>query len=361
MNKKIAIVTGLLGQDGTIFSSLLLNKGFKVYGTIRPSTSSNFWRLQEEGIIEHPNLEIVQCDITDSSVIFDLVNKIKPDWFVNLAALSAVGDSFNNPVIVSETDALGPIYCLESIRQLSRNTRFYQASSSEMIANSKNIDGVGDENTNMIPESPYAAAKLFAHNMVRIYRKAYNIFACSSILYNHTSSLRGEYFIERKICKYVAELKLGLNKDYLYLGNINASRDIGYAREYMDAVYKMLSHNTPDDYTICTGMTHTIKELLSIAFNYINKSWNDYVKIDSALCRPCEVHHLLGNNSKAKNILGWEPTINIDSIIKELIDADIKRLSRSEMTFKTNGYAQHDLLGIPGEIYRNKNDKVFTS
>lgn len=325
MIKKV-IITGQLGQDATILASLLLEQGHKVYGTIRPSTSSNFWRLEEEGILNHSNLEIVQCDISDSGAVFDLINKVKPDWFVNLAALSSVGDSFNNPIIVSTINGLGPLYCLEAIRQCSPNTRFYQASTSEMVANQKNLNGLADHNTNMIPESPYASAKLFAHNTVRIYRDSYNIFAVSSILYNHSSKYRGEYFVERKICKYVAQVKLGINSKHLLLGNLNASRDIGHSKEYMRGVIQMLSHHTPTDYTLCTGKTYTIKDILSRAFSYINKDWEEYVVTDDKLLRPLEVHVLHGDHSKAKDLLGWKPILTLDDILEEIIEADINRL-----------------------------------
>lgn len=321
-----SIITGLLGQDATILASLLLSQGHKVYGTIRPSTSSNFWRLEEEGILQHPNLEIVQCDITDSGAVFELVNKVKPDWLVNLAALSSVGDSFKNPVNSSIINSIGPLNCLEAIRQTSPQTKFYQASTSEMVANQKNEDGLGNHNTRFLPESPYAAAKAFAYHMTRIYRESYNIFACSSILYNHSSKYRGEYFVERKICKYVAQLKLGINPKYLELGNLDASRDIGYAEDYMLGIIKILSAEIPGDYTLCTGKTYTIKQLLDKAFSYIGEDWKNYVMSDAKYIRPLEVHILHGDYSKAKNELGWEPVHTIDDIIAEIINADIVRL-----------------------------------
>ena len=324
MNKKTAIITGIAGQDACWLASILLNRGWKVYGITRPSTNRNFWRLEEERIKD--KIEIIECDLTDCTGIFKIVNTIKPEWFVNLGAISAVGTSFDNPVMVAQVDAIGPLNCLEAIRQCSPDTRFYQASTSEMIANSKNEDGLGNEQTKMVPRSPYAAAKLFAHNMVGIYRDAYNIFACSSVLYNHSSKYRGEYFVERKICKYVAELKAGIAERYLYLGNLDASRDIGHAQDYMRGVMLMLEADKPDDYTLSTGKTYSIRELLDIAFTYIDEDWENYVKIDPKFYRPCEVHHLLGDYSKAKEILKWEPIYNINHIIMELIDADTKRI-----------------------------------
>jgi len=324
---KKAIVSGILGQDACYISSILLQEGWIVYGLMRPSTSANFWRLKEEGILEHPNLKIIECDLIDCSGIFKTIGDIKPDWFINLGAISAVGTSFDNPLMVAQTDAIGPLNCLEAIRQLSSETKFYQASTSEMLANSKNEDGFADENTPMIPVSPYANAKLFAYHTVNIYKESYNIFACSSILYNHSSKYRGEYFIERKICKYVAELKSGLQKDNLYLGNLNASRDIGHAKDFMEGIYLAMSYEKPDNYTFATGKTHTIKEILDMAFGYIGADWKEYVKIDPKFYRPCEVHHLLGSYEKAKNILGWEPKYNLQDIITEIIEADLKRLS----------------------------------
>lgn len=330
MVKKKAIVSGIGGQDACWITSILLNRGYEVWGTTRPTTNKNFWRLKEEGILNHADLHIVECDITDCSGIFQLVGSVKPDWFINLAAISAVGTSFDNPVQVANTDAMGPLYCLEAIKQLAPNCRFYQASTSEMVANSKNIDGFGNENTKMVPRSPYAAAKLFAHNMVGIYRDAYNIFACSSVLYNHSSKYRGEYFVERKICKYVAELSQGINDDFLYLGNLDASRDIGHAKDYMEGIVSMLSHDKPDDYTLATGKTYTIREICDIAFSSQGFKYEDYVKVDPKFYRPCEVHHLLGDYSKMCRILGWSPKYNINMIIEELIDADIKRLQPQE-------------------------------
>lgn len=328
--KKKVIVTGIGGQDACWMASLLLNRGWEVWGTTRPTTNKNFWRLKEEGILEHPNLHIVECDITDCTGIFQLVGQVKPDWFVNLAAISAVGTSFESPMQTANTDAMGPLYCLEAIRQLAPQCRFYQASTSEMVANSKNEDGLGNENTKMVPRSPYAAAKLFAHNMVGIYREAYGIFACSSVLYNHSSKYRGEYFVERKICKYVAELSQGVNDDYLYLGNLDASRDIGHAKDYMEGVILMLQNYIPGDFTLATGRTYTIKEICDIAFSSQGFKWEDYVRVDPKFYRPCEVHHLLGDYSKAVDVLGWSPKYEINDIIEELIESDIKRLSSQE-------------------------------
>lgn len=341
MNNKTCVITGINGQDASILAKILYDKGWTIYGTIRPTTNHNFWRLEEQFNNYKDCINILECDITDCSGIFKLVGDIQPEWFVNLAAISAVGTSFNNPLITAKTDAMGPLYCLEAIRQISPRTRYYQASTSEMIANSKNADGKADESTNMMPESPYAVSKLFAHHMVRIYRQAYNIFACSSILYNHSSKFRGEYFIERKICRYVAELSLDMNDDYLYLGNIDAVRDIGHAKDYMLGIYKMLKHHEPDDYTLCTGVSHSIKEILDIAFSYIDKDWKDYVKINPKFFRPCEVHHLEGSYKKAFDVLDWAPKYTLHEIIDEIITADIDRLRQSFDQKKTK-YLTHN-------------------
>lgn len=325
MNKRACVVSGILGQDATYITSILLKEGWSVFGIMRPSTSANLWRLKEEGILDHPDLKLIECDLTDCGGIFKIVGDIKPEWFINLGAISAVGTSFDNPIMVSQTDAMGPLYCLEAIRQLSPDTRFYQASTSEMIANSKNADGLVDENTTMVPESPYAAAKLFSYNMVNIYKKAYNIFACSSILYNHSSKYRGDYFVEKKICKYVAQVKHGLQKDYLFLGNLDAARDIGHARDFMEGVCMAMSYKQPENFILATGKTYTIREILDIAFTYIGEDWTKYVKQDPKFMRPCEVHHLLGSYDKAKRLLGWEPKHTIVDILNEIIEADIKR------------------------------------
>ena len=327
---KTAVISGIAGQDACWMTEILINDGYKVYGTIRPSTSPNFWRLKEHGLLDDKNLEIVPNDITDCSNVFDLISKIKPDLFINLAAISSVGQSFDTPIIVAQTDAMGPLYCLEAIRQNSKKTKFYTAGSSEMIGNTKNINGAADEFTPMLPESPYAAAKTFAHNLVRIYRKSYNIFACSSILFNHGSKYRGEYFIERKIGKYVAALKMQcVNANTpLILGNLNASRDIGHAKDYMLGVYLSLLQKTPDDYVFATGKTYTIKEMLKIAFDHIGENWKEYVVQDKNLLRPSEVHVLLGDASKARDKLKWNPVYSFENIMQEIIEADIDRFSK---------------------------------
>lgn len=330
---KKVIISGIYGQDACWMSRILLDEGWEVYGLTRPSTNKNPWRLKEEGILDNPNLKIIECDITDCTGVFSIVNKLKPDWFINLAAISAVGTSFDCPIDVAKIDGLAPVYCLEAIRQFSPETKFYQASTSEMIANSKNEDGFADENTRMEPVSPYAAAKLYAYNMVKIYREAYGIQVYSSILYNHGSKYRGEYFIERKIGQYVAQL--ACNKDYefnLILGNLDASRDIGHAKEYMEAVSRIMC-GEPDDYTVSTGKTYTIREMLEIAFSYIDLDWQDYVKIDSQFLRKNEVHHLLGDNSKIRNKLGWQPTKDCKDVLTEIIESDIKRINNGRQIF----------------------------
>lgn len=334
MTEKIAIVTGIGGQAACYMARLLLDKGYTVYGTVRPNTNYNFWRLKEENIVNHSNLKIVQVDMNDSPAIFDLVNRTKPELFINLAAISSVGDSFNSPIISCQIDGIGPLYCLEAIRQVSPKTKFYQASTSEMFGNTKTVTGILNEDSIMEPVSPYASAKLMAYNLTKIYRRSYDLFCCSSILFNNGSKYRGEYFIERKIGKYVAELKMGLNKDYLYLGNLNASRDLGHTADYVEGIYLSLIQDKPDNYVFATGSTTCIREMLNIAFRYIGEDWKHYVKTDKQYLRPNELHFLLGDATKAKEKLGWKPTRTIYDIFEEIIEADISRLKNENI--KTN-------------------------
>ncbi len=320
---KKALITGITGQDGSYLAELLLSKGYEVYGLIRRSSSFNTARIEHlyKDPHENPKLKLVYGDLTDSSVLSKLLREIKPDEVYNLAAQSHVKVSFEIPEYTADAVAIGTLRLLEAIRQENLKTKFYQASSSEMFG--KVLQTPQNEKTPFNPRSPYACAKVFAHEITKTYRDAYNIFACCGILFNHESPRRGETFVTRKITKAVARIKLGKQK-YLYLGNLEAKRDWGYAPEYVEAMWRMMQHNEPDDYVIATGETHTVQEFVEEAFNVAGLNWKDHVKIDPKYYRPAEVDVLLGDYSKAKQKLGWEPKVKFKQLVKTMVEADLK-------------------------------------
>lgn len=326
---KVAIITGITGQDGSYLSEFLLEKDYRIIGLYRRSSTNSFSRIQH--LLNHTNLTLEESDITDPSDISRIINKYTPNEFYNLAAQSHVGTSFKQPSTTFEIDTIGVVNILEGISRFSPQTKFYQASTSEMFGSNysqNNSDGLyyQDESTPFLPNSPYACAKLAAHNMVRIYREAYNLYCCSGILFNHESSRRGENFVTRKITKYIGQLvnnKLPLNTP-LYLGNIKASRDWGHAKDYVEAMYLMLQQPKPDDFVISTNETHTVEEFLIEAFSIINSSYSDYVRIDQQLYRPCEVNYLRGDSSKAKRLLGWHPKMSFKDLVKDMVSSDAK-------------------------------------
>jgi GDPmannose 4,6-dehydratase len=321
---KKALITGITGQDGSYLGEFLLKNGYKVYGMIRRSSTENFERIAH--IIN--DIELVQGDLLDQLSIMDIIDSVRPDEVYNLAAQSFVPTSWNQPVLTGEYTAIGVTRMLEAIRFVDKNNiRFYQASSSEMFGMTK--DSPQDENTPFYPRSPYGVAKLYAHWITINYRESYNIFACSGILFNHESPRRGKEFVTRKVTHGVAKIKLGLAKE-LKLGNLDAKRDWGFAGDYVEAMWLMLNQDSPDDYVIATSENHSVRELVEIAFGYVNLDYRDYVVIDPNLIRPAEVYNLCGNYSKARKKLGWEPKMKFKELIEFMVEEDIRRLKNKK-------------------------------
>ena len=338
MKKKIALVTGITGQDGAYLSKLLLNHDYKVYGAYRRSSSLNPWRLDELGILDP--IDLVPFELLEKSNIERIIKKIKPDEIYNFAAQSYVAVSFENPIYTAETDAIGTLRILESIRMINKRIKFYQASSSEMFG--KMNETALNEKSKFYPRSPYAAAKAFSHYITINYREAYGIFACSGMLFNHESPLRGTEFVTRKITSTLAEIKAG-RKKVLELGNYYAKRDWGYAADFVEGIWKMMQARNPDDYVLATGEQHSVKEFTNYAaklfgFNLIWKKdkMNDEYAVDKNTkkiiikknkdyYRPSDVSSLKGNPNKAKKKLGWYPKTKFKGLVRIMVDADRKR------------------------------------
>ena len=321
---KTAIITGITGQDGSYLAESLIKKGYQVVGTIRYTSSDTKSKLKNiNKIIDNKNLILEYCDITDFSAVNSIIIKHNPDEVYNLAAQSHVGVSYKNPISTMNINISGTINFLESIRINNRKIKFYQASTSEMFG--INTKCPQNENTLMLPISPYAAAKLCSHNLVQIYRDSYNIFGCCGILFNHESERRGENFVTRKITKAAASIKLGL-QDKLYLGNLEAFRDWGHAREYVEAMHLMLQQSEPEDFVICSGETNSVEDFLKYVFDYAGLDINSHVVIDPDLYRPAEVPRLWGDYTKAKEKLGWEPKIKCKELAQIMYDYDLKLL-----------------------------------
>jgi GDPmannose 4,6-dehydratase len=322
MVNKVAIVTGISGQDGAYLARLLLEKGYRVIGIAPRRGSDMFWRLTELGIQER--VEIVYADLTDASSIQRVIVQYKPNEFYNLAAQSFVGASWDQAALTGQVGALGVTHCLESIRQFSRETRFYQASTSEMFGKVQTVPQ--NEQTPFYPRSPYGIAKLYGHWMTVNYRESFGLYACSGILFNHESPLRGTEFVTRKISLAAARIKLGLQQE-LCLGNLDAKRDWGFAGDYVDAMWRMLQQPSPDDYVIATGKQASIREFCGLAFSALGLDWKSYVRVDERFFRPAEVDSLLGDASKAIAQLGWRPTMPLVKLAESMVNADIVRLS----------------------------------
>ncbi|MBT6774390.1 GDP-mannose 4,6-dehydratase [Candidatus Woesearchaeota archaeon] len=316
---KRALITGITGQDGPYLARLLLSKGYKVYGTYRRTSSPNFWRLQHLGILK--KITLIPADLSDMSSLLEAVTVSNPDEIYNLAAQSFVGASFDQPLHTTEIDASGATRFLEIIRHLNKNIKFYQASTSELFGGAKECPQ--DERTPMMPNSPYAAAKLHAYHMTKIYRHSYGIFTCNGILFNHESPLRGLEFVTRKITNSVAKIKLGLQKE-LVLGNLDAKRDWGYAGDFVKMMWMMMQHDKPDDFVIATGETHSVGEFAEEAFKVVGLDWKKYVKSDQKLHRPMEVHQLCGDARKARDVLGWEAEIKFKELVKMMVESDLR-------------------------------------
>jgi GDPmannose 4,6-dehydratase len=343
---KKAIVTGITGQDGAYLAELLLTKGYEVFGTYRRTSSVNFWRIEELGVHTNPNLHLVEYDLTDASGSIRLLADIKPDEVYNLAAQSFVAVSFEQPITTANITGLGALHLLEAIRIVNPKIKFYQASTSEMFGKVQEIPQT--EKTPFYPRSPYGVAKLFAHWITMNYRESYNLFACSGILFNHESPLRGKEFVTRKITDTVAKISVG-KSDVLELGNMDSKRDWGYAKEYVDGMYRMLQHDQPDNYVLATNQNRTVRQFVELAFKAVGveivwkgmkeqetgidkKTGKTRVRINPRYYRPCEVELLIGNPQKAKIQLGWEPKTSLEDLCTMMVEADIRR-NRSGFTF----------------------------
>ena len=324
---KTALITGITGQDGSYLADLLLEQDYKVVGLHRRSSTDNFCRINHL-INNNSQFSLEEFDLTDPSNIAFLINKYQPEEFYNLAAQSHVATSFKQPSTTFEINTLGVINILESIRSLSSATKFYQASTSEMFGRNYMVDNYGiryqDEKTELLPQSPYGVSKLASHRMVQLYREGYGLFATSGILFNHESPRRGENFVTRKITKYIGQLIHNKTNESLKLGNLNAQRDWGHAKDYVRAMSMMLQQDEPDDFVICTGQTWTVLDFVKAAFEYANLDYTKYVEIDPSLYRPAEVDYLKGKNDKAKNTLKWTPSISFEELVKDMVDSDSK-------------------------------------
>lgn len=323
MERKVAFITGITGQDGSYLAEFLLSKGYKVYGMVRRASVDKYERIS--GIMD--KIELIQGDLLDQYSLISALKKCKPTEVYNLAAQSFVPTSWEQPVLTSEFTAIGVTRMLESIRLVDPTIRFYQASSSEMYG--KVRETPQSEDTPFYPRSPYGVAKVYGHYITVNYRESYNLYAVSGILFNHESPRRGLEFVTRKVTDGVAKIKLGLQKD-LRLGNLDARRDWGFAGDYVEAMWLMLQQDTPDDYVIATGETRTVKELVQIAFDRAGLDWEKYVKIDPAFIRPAEVDLLIGDPAKAMKKLGWKPKVSFEEMIGMMVDSDIARLSSRE-------------------------------
>lgn len=329
MSKK-ALITGITGQDGSYLAELLLSKGYEVYGVIRRSSSFNTARIDH--IYQDPHdkdyrLRLIHGDLSDSSSLNRILRDVKPDEIYNLGAQSHVRVSFDVPEYTGEVTGLGVVRILDAILEegLVSKTKFYQASSSEMYGKVQAVPQ--DEETPFYPRSPYGVAKVYGYWITRNYRESYDMFAVNGILFNHESPRRGETFVTRKITRALARIKAGL-QDELYLGNLDAKRDWGYAPDYVEAMWMMLQHKKPDDYVVATGETHSVKEFLEESFSYAGLDWKKYVKSDPKFFRPAEVDLLIGDASKAEKQLGWKPKVTFKELVKIMVDADDEDLQR---------------------------------
>jgi GDPmannose 4,6-dehydratase len=340
--KKSAIVTGITGQDGAYLAQLLLERNYKVYGTYRRTSSVNFWRVEELGIRDHPDLELVEYDLTDVGTSVALVQRARPDEIYNLAAQSFVGVSFDQPTTTAHITGLGALNLLEAIRLVNPKIRFYQASTSEMFGKVQAVPQ--SESTPFYPRSPYGVAKLFAHWMTVNYRESYGIFGSSGILFNHESPLRGREFVTRKITDAAAKIRLG-QLETLELGNMDAKRDWGYAKEYVEGMYLMLQADAPDTFILATNRTESVRDFVSLAFNAIDMplefkgsgvdevalevgSGKVRVRVNPKFYRPAEVELLIGNPAKAKAQLGWEARTSLEELCRTMVEADLRRNER---------------------------------
>src|SRR5438552_12646796 len=318
--RKRALITGITGQDGSYLAELLFEKGYDVCGMVRRASVENFER------IEHlrGRLRLEQADLLDQLSLIELVKKFRPHEIYNLAAQSFVPTSWSQPMLTAEFDAVGVTRLLEAVRLVDPTIRFYQASSSEMFGQVREVPQ--RETTPFHPRSPYGVAKVYGHFITVNYRESYGIFACCGILFNHESPRRGLEFVTRKVTHAVAQIKLGLARD-LRLGNLDAKRDWGFAGDYVEAMWRMLQQPEPDDYVVATGENHTVRELVEIAFAHVGLDWQKYVQLDPSLIRPAEVDTLIGDPAKARATLGWQPNVSFVELVRMMVDADLQRLA----------------------------------
>jgi len=317
---KRAIITGITGQDGSYLAELLLEHGYEVTGIIRRLSYQNFGRI--EHLLDRVKLR--PADLLDQLSLVRAIEDVQPDEFYNLAAMSFVPASWDQPFLTGEFNAQGVTRVLEAIRMVNSKIKLYQASSSEMFGKVREVPQT--EMTPFYPRSPYGVSKVFGHYITVNYRESYGLFACSGILFNHESPRRGLEFVTRKVTDGVARIKLGL-ADKLYLGNLEAHRDWGFAGDYVRAMWLMLQQPTPDDYVVATGVSHSVKDLVQVAFAHAGLEWKKHVEVDPNLLRPAEVDHLIGSSDKARKMLGWQPTIDFNGLIGMMVDADLKRLA----------------------------------
>ncbi len=327
---KKALITGITGQDGSYLAELLLKKGYRVWGLVRRSSSFHTGRIEHlyKDPHERPELRLIYGDLTDGGNMSNIISDVKPDEVYNLGAQSHVRVSFDTPIYTVNTDALGTLRLLEAIRSSSKPPKFYQASSSEMYG--KVVETPQTEKTPFYPRSPYGCAKVYSFFQTVNYREAYGLFACNGILFNHESPRRGETFVTRKITRAATRIKLGL-QEKLYLGNLDARRDWGFAGDFVESMWLILQQEKPDDYVIATGEMHSVREFLDEVFGYLDMDWKKYVEIDQRYFRPTEVDILLGDSSKARKVLNWQPKVTFKELAKMMTDADMEIARREKI------------------------------
>ena len=330
-----ALITGITGQDGSYLAEFLLGKGYEVHGTVRRSSSINTNRI--DGLIseniQNSNLFLHYADLLDPASLTNLITIVQPDEIYNLGAQSHVAVSFKNPLYTSQTSTIGPIAILEAIKNSKKDIKFYQASSSEMFGGKERKSL--DENSPFLPKSPYASSKVFAHETNKLYRESYDIFGVNGILFNHESPRRGETFVTRKITKALGRIHFGI-QEKLTLGNLEASRDWGFAGDYVEAMWMMMQHDTPDDWVVATGKTYTVEEFLITAFSILDLDWRDYVVTSDKYFRPNEVDYLLGNPDKINKALGWKPQLDFEGLVKLMLENDINEAEKEKTLIKNN-------------------------
>jgi GDPmannose 4,6-dehydratase len=327
---KRALITGITGQDGSYLAELLLEKGYEVFGAVRRTSAPNLWRI--EHLLDR--LTIRAADLLDQLSLIRVLDEVRPQELYNLAAMSFVPASWEQPMLTGEFNALGVTRALDAVRQVDPTIRVYQASSSEMFGKVREVPQT--ELTPFYPRSPYGVAKVFGHYITVNYRESYGMFACSGILFNHESPRRGLEFVTRKVTNGVARIKLGL-QDQLALGNLDAKRDWGFAGDYVRAMWLMLQQDVADDYVVATGVSHSVRDLVQEAFSHVGLDWTKHVATDPALLRPAEVDHLIGDPTKARQRLGWTPTVDFAGLVRMMVDADLERLTPSRSGSLTTG------------------------